>query len=187
MLYRMGCGCSCRNKKVQLLGRQWLIMTSEGRQHAVVPRGSTGVRHFGHCTVCTDSRRLTLAGSLLRALTPVPLCFLQVWLGAPPSCDLATASSTTAPRTCPPHQATLVADTLVFCALAIQQLPHLPITLCLRGVRDTAQAACAAASKWWSLGTGTRVCGPLTRPYPPCCCEVELLVGQKNHVWGKQM
>ncbi|CAK0783037.1 hypothetical protein CVIRNUC_006232 [Coccomyxa viridis] len=30
-------------KKVQLLGRQWLIITSEGQQHAVVPRGSTGV------------------------------------------------------------------------------------------------------------------------------------------------
>ncbi|KAK9905513.1 hypothetical protein WJX75_001299 [Coccomyxa subellipsoidea] len=30
-------------KKVQLLGRQWLILTSEGHQHAVVPRGSTGV------------------------------------------------------------------------------------------------------------------------------------------------
>ena len=28
---------------MQLLGRQWLIMTSEGQQHAVVPRGSTGV------------------------------------------------------------------------------------------------------------------------------------------------
>lgn len=27
---------------MQLLGRQWLILTSEGHQHAVVPRGSTG-------------------------------------------------------------------------------------------------------------------------------------------------
>ncbi|CAL8471822.1 g11364 [Coccomyxa elongata] len=31
------------DRKVQLLGRQWLIRTSEGHQHAVVPRGSTGV------------------------------------------------------------------------------------------------------------------------------------------------
>ncbi len=31
-----------RDRKVQLLGRQWLIRTSEGHQHAVVPRGSTG-------------------------------------------------------------------------------------------------------------------------------------------------
>jgi hypothetical protein len=37
---------ACRRKKVQLLGRQWLILTSEGRQHAVVPRGSTGERHL---------------------------------------------------------------------------------------------------------------------------------------------
>ncbi len=28
---------------MQVLGRQWLILTSEGRQHAVVPRGSAGV------------------------------------------------------------------------------------------------------------------------------------------------
>ena len=28
---------------MQVLGRQWLILTSEGRQHAMVPRGSAGV------------------------------------------------------------------------------------------------------------------------------------------------
>ena len=28
---------------MQVLGRQWLILTSEGQQHAMVPRGSAGV------------------------------------------------------------------------------------------------------------------------------------------------
>ena len=58
---------------MQVLGRQWLILTSEGRQHAMVPRGSAGVvgctpilkpgecfQYYSATDLSTPSGRLTI-------------------------------------------------------------------------------------------------------------------------------
>ena len=58
------------------------------------------------CDLSAVIRRL---GDATCMLMPWLICCAQEWLGAPPSCDLVTAFNTTAPQTCPPHQARLPA------------------------------------------------------------------------------
>ena len=65
---------------MQVLGRQWLILTSEGRQHAVVPRGSAGVvgctpilkpgecfQYYSATDLSTPSGRFTMSLSVSAA------------------------------------------------------------------------------------------------------------------------
>ena len=70
---------------MQVLGRQWLILTGEGRQHAMVPRGSAGVvgctpilkpgecfQYYSATDLSTPSGRLTVTP----LLSPCAWCTL---------------------------------------------------------------------------------------------------------------
>lgn len=169
---------------MQLLGRQWLIMTNEGRQHAVVPRGSAGVVGCtpilkpGECFQYYSATDLPTPSGKLTSFEGRPSVLRCAWC---PSFLPASLSSNAdcwhiqkREKICAVSRAPAVSgQSWCFAAKECYCESAARRSASINRAIPALQEACGAASRWWSWAERMTLCGPLTQSSPQWCCTAE--------------